>query len=166
MSIFPTKIVLATDGSKEAELAALEAIDLAESTDSELHVVHVGVVPNFLESYPGTLGYDRNLYEDIEEESRELLRKLTWRVKVAGGTVAGAHLRMGVVDVEIVGLAKELGAGLIVMGCRGHRRIRRAIEGSISSAVIRHAPCPVLVVRSHKRVEAPERPPIVHVGGR
>jgi nucleotide-binding universal stress UspA family protein len=166
MSIFPTKIVLATDRSKEAELAALEAIDLAESTDSELHVVHVGVVPNFLENHPGTLGYDRNLYEDIEEESRELLRKLTWRVKVAGGTVAGAHLRMGVVDVEIVGLAKELGAGLIVMGCRGHRGIRRAIEGSISSAVIRHALCPVLVVRSHKRVEAPERLPIVHVDGR
>ena len=50
--------------------------------------------------------------------------------------------------LEIVGLAEELGAGLIVMGCRGQRGIRRAIEGSISEAVIRHAPCPVLVVRS------------------
>jgi nucleotide-binding universal stress UspA family protein len=165
MSIFPTRILLATDGSQEAELAALGAIDLAERTDSELHVVHVGVVPNFLEGYPGTLGYDRNLYEEIEEESQELLRKLTWRVKVAGGSVAGAHLRMGVVDVEIVGLARELGAGLIVMGCRGHRGIRRAIEGSISSAVIRHAPCPVLVVRSHERAEGPERHPIIHAGG-
>jgi nucleotide-binding universal stress UspA family protein len=72
---------------------------------------------------------------------------------------------MGAVDMEIVTLAKELGADLIVMGCRGHRGIRRAIEGSISDVVIRHAPCPVLVVRSHERAEAPERPVLLQ-GGR
>ena len=157
MSIFPTRILLATDGSEEAELAALRAVDLAETTDSELHVVHVGVLPTFLESYPGTLGYSGKLYEQIEEESRELLRELSWRVKVAGGTVAGTHLRMGAVDLEVVALAKELGVGLIVMGCRGHRGIRRAIEGSISDGVIHHAPCPVLVVRSHDSAEAFKR---------
>src|SRR5215204_856447 len=113
MSIFPTKILLATDGSEEAELAALRAVDLADATDSELHVVHVGVVPIFLKSYPGTLGYERRLYEQIEEMSRELLRKQTWRVKVAGGTAAGAHLRMGEVALEIVALAEELGVDLI-----------------------------------------------------
>jgi nucleotide-binding universal stress UspA family protein len=156
MSIFPTRILLATDGSKEAQLAALRAVDIAENTDSELHVVHVGVIPTFLESYPGTLGYERKLYEQIDEMSRELLRKQTWRVKVAGGTVAGAHLRMGGVDLEIVALAKELGVDLIVMGCRGHRGIRRAIEGSISDAVIRRAPCPVLVVRSDETNRAME----------
>ena len=154
MSIFPTRILLATDGSEEAQLAALRAVDLAESTDSELHVVHVGLVPRFLESYPGTLGYERRLYEQIEEESRQRLRELSWRVKAAGGTVAGAHLRMGAVDLEIVGLAEELGADLIVMGCRGHRGIRRAIEGSISDGVIRHASCPVLVVRPGRKQAA------------
>jgi len=150
MSIFPTKILLATDGSEDAELAALKAVDLANTTDSELHVVHVGLAPSFLMSDPATLSYDRKLYEQIEEESRELLRKLSWQVKVAGGTVAETHLRMGEVDLEIVGLAKEIGADLIVMGCRGHRGIRRAIGGSVSDAVIRHAPCPVLVARSHE----------------
>ena len=165
MSIFPTRILLATDGSEEAELAALRAVDIAEKTDSALHVVHVGVLPRFLESYPGTVGYERRLYEQIEEESRELLRKLSWRVKVAGGAVAGTHLRMGAVDLEVVALAKELGVDLIVMGSRGHRGIRRAIEGSISDGVIRHAPCPVLIVRSHERAENPERHPIIHVGG-
>src|SRR5215212_6563318 len=109
MSIFPTRILLATDGSEEAELAALRAVDIAEKTDSELHVVHVGVVPSFLVSYPGTLGYYGKLYVQIEEESRELLRELSWQVKVTGGTVAGSHLRMGEVDLEIVALAKELG---------------------------------------------------------
>jgi nucleotide-binding universal stress UspA family protein len=154
MSIFPTRILLATDGSEEAELAARRAVELAQRTDSELHVVHVGVVPTLLVSYPGTLGYEGKLYEQIQEQSGELLRKESWRVKAAGGTVAGAHLRMGKVDLEIVGLAKELGADLIIMGCRGHRGIRRAIEGSVSDGVIRHAPCPVLVVRPQKEQAA------------
>jgi nucleotide-binding universal stress UspA family protein len=147
MSIFPTRILLATDGSEEAELAATRAVDIAEKTDSELHVVHVGVVPSFLASYPGTLGYERRLYNQIEEDSRQLLRELSWRVKLAGGTVAGTHLRMGQVALEIVALAEELGVGLIVMGSRGLGGVRRALMGSVSDSVVRHAHCPVLVVR-------------------
>jgi nucleotide-binding universal stress UspA family protein len=149
MSIFPTKILLATDGSEDAELAALKAVDLANTTDSELHVVHVGLAPSFLMSDPATLSYDRKLYEQIEEESRELLRKLSWQVKVAGGTVAETHLRMGQVDLEIVALAKELGAGLIVMGCRGQQSRspraactparRRSINAPMGPAAALHA---------------------------
>ena len=165
MSIFPTRILLAIDGSEEAELAALRAVDIAEKTGSELHVVHVGLVPRFLESYPGVLGYERRIYQQIEEESRQRLRELSWRVKVAGGNVARSHLRMGKVDLEIVALAKEIGADLIVMGCRGHRRIRRVIEGSVSNGVIRHAPCPVLVVRSHERSQALERRRLIPLDG-
>jgi nucleotide-binding universal stress UspA family protein len=48
---------------------------------------------------------------------------------------------------EIVGLAEEIGAGLIVMGSRGLGGIRRALMGSVSDLVVRHAHCPVLVVR-------------------
>ena len=51
MSIFPTKILLATDGSEEAALAAQTAADLANRTNSELHIVHVRarITPH----YPG-----------------------------------------------------------------------------------------------------------------
>ena len=150
MGSFPTRILLATDGSEGADLAASRAVDLARRTGSELHVVHVGCAPAFLMSDPGTVGYDRMLLEEIEDEARELLRKVSWRVKVAGGDVAGSRLRMGEVDLEIVGLAEKLEADLIVMGCRGRRGIRRAVGGSVSDAVIRHAPCPVLVARSHE----------------
>jgi nucleotide-binding universal stress UspA family protein len=147
MSIFPTRILLATDGSEEAELAALRAVELADATESELHVVHVGVVPSFLVSYPGTLGYEGKLYEQVQVRSRELLRKQSWRVKAAGGTVAETHLRMGAVALEIVALAEELGADLIVMGSRGLGGVRRVLMGSVSDSVVRHAHCPVMIVR-------------------
>ena len=46
VSIFPTKILLASDGSEEAELALKTAVDLTNNTNSELHVVTVGGAPN------------------------------------------------------------------------------------------------------------------------
>ena len=162
MGNFPTRILLATDGSEGAELAASRAVELAQRTGSELHLVHVGFAPVFLTGEPGTRGYDRMLLEEIEDEAGGLLRKLAWRVKVAGGDVAGAHLRMGEVDLEIVGLAKKLGADLIVMGCRGRRGIRRAVGGSVSDAVIRHASCPVLVVPSNEMAQTPGRAALLH----
>ena len=157
MGSFPTRILLATDGSEGADLAASRAVDLAQRTGSELHVVHVGCAPVFLKGEPGASGYDRMLYEEIEDEARELLRKVSWRVKVAGGDVAGAHLGMGEVDLEIVACAKKLGVDLIVMGCRGRWGIRRAVGGSVSDAVIRRAPCPVLVVPLNELAQTPER---------
>jgi nucleotide-binding universal stress UspA family protein len=153
--VLGTKMLLATDGSEEAELATRAAIELAEGTGSELHVVYVEPLPDFMKNGHGNPGYDRELYEMIEEKARETLRKLTWRVKVAGGTVAEAHLRMGGVAEEIVGLADELEAGLVVVGSRGLGRIRRTLAGSVSENVFRHAHCPVMVVRA--KVNPPSR---------
>jgi hypothetical protein len=81
-------------------------------------------------------------------------------VKVAGGTVDEAHLRMGGVAEEIVGLADELDVGLVVVGSRGLGRIRRTLAGSVSESVFRHANCPVMVVR------AKGNPPNRRGGGR
>jgi hypothetical protein len=52
MSIFPTKILLATDGSSEARLAARTAVDLAQKTDSEVHLIHVFDVALIALLYP------------------------------------------------------------------------------------------------------------------
>jgi nucleotide-binding universal stress UspA family protein len=150
-----TKMLLATDGSEEAELATRATIELAEGTASGLHVVYVEPLPEFMKNSDGTPGYDRELYEMIEERARETLRKLTWRVKVAGGMVDEAHLRMGGVAEEIVGLADELDVGLVVVGSRGLGRIRRTLAGSVSESVFRHAHCPVMVVRA--KGESPNR---------
>jgi nucleotide-binding universal stress UspA family protein len=145
MSIFPTTILLATDGSKEAELAASTAAELSERTDSELHIIHVGEVP--LVYHPERHGGYHVEYEKVEAQARELLEAQVEKVKEAGVTVAQAHLRMGRADEEIVELAESMGVGLIVMGTRGHGRIRRALMGSVSESVVRHAHCPVTIVR-------------------
>jgi nucleotide-binding universal stress UspA family protein len=141
MSIFPTMILLATDGSSEAELAATTAADLAKSTGSELHVVHVG------ELLPTVFAQTELEPAQLERQARELLDEQVRRVEEAGGTVKEAHLRLGRADEEIVDLAQGMGAGMIVMGSRGRGRIRRALMGSVSDSVVRHAPCPVTIVR-------------------
>jgi nucleotide-binding universal stress UspA family protein len=69
------------------------------------------------------------------------------RVRSAGGTVAQAHLKMGDAAREIVHLAGDIESGLVVMGSRGRGGISRALMGTVSDSVVRHAHCPVLVVR-------------------
>lgn len=68
-------------------------------------------------------------------------------MKAAGADIAQAHLRMGRPDAEIVALAEEIGAGLIILGSRGLGGMKRVLMGGVSDSAVRHAHCPVLVVR-------------------
>jgi nucleotide-binding universal stress UspA family protein len=148
MSIFPTKILLATDGSKDANLAARTAVDLADKTGSELHVAFVlrtQDAPDY-----DTMGFDiEKPYEEekIKQMGQRLLDEQVRRVEEAGGTVAGAHFRMARPDRGILAVGEDIGAGLIVLGSRGLGGVKRALMGSVSDSVVRHAHCPVLVVR-------------------
>ena len=158
MSIFPTKILVATDGSEEAILAARTAADIADKTGSELHVVHVRTLPFFL-SYNAGLhhasGYEGEDLErarkQLETRAQKLLDEQVGVLEGAGGNVAQAHLRFGKPDEEVTTLAEEINAGLIVMGSRGLGGKRRALMGSDSDSVVRHAHCPVLIVRGEDR---------------
>lgn len=145
--VFPTKILLATDGSEDSVRAAEMAVDLSRKTGSELHVVHVGI-----EYFLFTHDYiSSDQYERLKKERRETLDQQVRSIEDAGGTVAGTHLRMGrKIDAEIVELAEELEAGLIVVGSRGAGRIARSLLGSVSDSIVRHAHCPVLVAREEK----------------
>jgi nucleotide-binding universal stress UspA family protein len=151
MSIFPTKVLLATDGSEEADLAATTAADLAQKTNSELHIVTVSEDPylatDFTLHFPEAAERHR---QEVRKEVQAMLDRQVERVQEAGGKVAQTHLKVGRADDKIVLLAEELGAGLVVMGSRGQGGIRRALMGSVSSSVIEHAHCPVMVVRPEK----------------
>ncbi len=164
MSIFPTKILLATDGSKQATLAAKTALDIADKTNSALHVVHVtaplhhpGYYEGLYESSSTQEGIEEMMVnlqleqEELERRAQRLLDEQVEKVKAIGGNVVQSHLRIGRPDEEVVALAEEIGAGMIVVGSRGLGGIRRALMGSVSDSVVRHAHCPVLVVRKEKR---------------
>jgi nucleotide-binding universal stress UspA family protein len=145
MSIFPTTILLATDGSEEAQLAATTAADLAQRTDSELHVLTVGAgVPISATTSPA---HFEDVLRENRREAKEMLEQQAKRIEESGGTVKETHLREGRAEEEIVEVAEEIGAGLIVLGSRGQGRLGRALMGSVSDAVVRHAHCPVTIVR-------------------
>jgi nucleotide-binding universal stress UspA family protein len=139
-------ILLATDGSEEAQLAANTAADLAQKTNSELHVLTVGPdLPLYkLPEHPA--GFEDVLREN-RRETQEMLEQQATRIEESGVSVKETHLREGRAEEEIVDVAEEIGAGLIVMGSRGYGRLRRALLGSVSDAVVRHAHCPVTIVR-------------------
>jgi nucleotide-binding universal stress UspA family protein len=141
MDPFPMTVLLATDGSKEAELASRMAAALAKSTGSELHIVCVvdlGVAA------------DPRLQEGLRQRARALLDDRASEIRESGSAVADTHMCIGRPDREIIALAVRIGAGLIVLGSRGLGGVRRALMGSVSDSVVRHAHCPVMVVRPEK----------------
>jgi nucleotide-binding universal stress UspA family protein len=89
--------------------------------------------------------------EVLDAQRREAQRVLDEQVRMvegAGAPVEETHLNIDEwPDRTIVHLSEDIGAGLVVMGSRGRGGIRRALMGSVSDAVVRHAHCPVLVVR-------------------
>ena len=148
MSIFPTKILLATDGSEEARLAAQAAAQLSKDTGSEVHVAYVLPSPRELRGHHVySQEVMRSVLEQAEGEANSFLEEQAKQVGASGGKVAETHLETGEPDKEIVRLSEELGAGTIVMGSRGLGGLRRALMGSVSESVVTHAHCPVFVVR-------------------
>ncbi len=156
-NVFPARILVATDGSEDALLAAQAAIDLSNRTVAELHVVHA-----WQDLRPPTLpamaiNEYAQAYEQWKQEAGELLDKETERLREAGGTVSGAHLREGRPAEEINNLAKELDVGLVIIGSRGLGAMKRLVMGSVSEGVVHLAPCPTLVVRGGERAWPPRR---------
>lgn len=148
VSIFPTKILLATDGSEEARLAAQVAAELSKDTGSEVHVGYVVPSPTELRGHHlYSEEVMRSVLEQAEGEARSLLEEQAERIRSGGGKVADTHLRTGRPDKEIVRLSEELGAGTIVIGSRGLGAMSRALLGGVSDSVVKHAHCPVFVVR-------------------
>jgi nucleotide-binding universal stress UspA family protein len=141
---FPTPVLLATDGSEDAALAARVAVELCRKAGSELQVVHVG---QGISEYAAHFASPERYSFVVADEARELLDEQVKSINRAGGLVAAAYLELGSPAERIVELAEELEAGLIVMGSRGLGPVERLVLGSVAEGVVHGAPCPVLVVR-------------------
>jgi nucleotide-binding universal stress UspA family protein len=146
----PEKVLLATDGSKDAALAARAAADACEGTGSELHVVHVwfNVPTARLRSF---------MRAELKKLGKELLEEGVKSVEESGGHVTETHLLEGRAAHEILDLAERIGADLVVIGSRGLGPVGRIALGSVSEAVIHHSRSPVLVLRGGEDAWPPER---------
>jgi nucleotide-binding universal stress UspA family protein len=144
------RIGVGFDGSPESRAAMLTAGELALRGHSQVRVIHVTVPPAELAPHPWAFSWGAGV--ELREHEERLRGSLE---SAAGGLPAGvrrstAFLCGGPVTV-LSDEAKEL--DLLVLGSRGYGPVRRVLLGSVSSKLVRSAPCPVLVV---PRPEGPE----------
>ncbi len=140
------KVLLAMDDSKLAEAAERFVLDHFDPNSTEIRLVNV--VEPVAVSVPPQMspGYFPEL-EDQVRQARQFVSR-------ASSTLNGHHFRVTSTVAEgfakdiIIDEAQEWHADLIVLGSHGRKGLDRLLLGSVSEAVMRHAPCSVLIVRS------------------
>lgn len=129
------RILIAVEGGDAGARAADVGFELARAVGAEVALVHAIGPAISLQGEAGAA--------IIEEDARHLLSEF---VAKAPSAVAAQFVPFGERAEQIVKMAREWPADLIVVGTRARGRIARTLLGSVADAVVRHAPCPVLVV--------------------
>jgi universal stress protein A len=157
-------ILVATDGSATAAAAVACATELARDLGAGLLVVSVwhelrgdfGIPSNPF--VPGLVEIERDWTTMVATEAAEEVR--------AAGVDAEPIVRRGQPAAVVREIARERNARLIVVGSHGWGKVEGLLFGSVSAAVLRDAPCPVLVVPKPHAVESvPVRAGEAAVGG-
>ncbi|RIJ94766.1 MAG: hypothetical protein DCC44_03575 [Acidobacteria bacterium] len=152
------KILIAIDGSENGTLALREVANGSWSEKDEVKVIHVVGTP-----LPVTdmLGVNAEIARDAHTEAfKKGSEILASAVELLAKEAAGLTVSSEVVTAqpfhsaaeEIVNYAGRYGADLVVMGSRGMSMWKSLIVGSVSFAVIQHAPCSVMIVRPKQLV--------------
>ncbi len=148
------RILVAVDGSKNAEKAVEVAAELAKRFDAELIVLHVVLGPPYSYSamFPTLIPAPQDAYDQYMAHAREVEKACVDRaVSIAEerGAKANGMVESGVASVveAITTQAEDLKADLLVVGTRGLGGFKKLLVGRVSSGVVTHANCPVLVVR-------------------
>jgi nucleotide-binding universal stress UspA family protein len=132
-------IIFAADGSEYSDNALDEAISYAKFYNSSLSILNaVNVADEIKALFP-------DAYKKVSARATEYLKGLKDEAERAGVN-ATIYLRIGPPYKVIVELAKELNAGLIIMGSHGRTGLKKIFMGSVTKRVIGYAPCPVMVV--------------------
>lgn len=145
------RILVAVDGSDNATRAAKLAVTLAERFNAELIICHAIQTP-FRSFAQNGIAVPTNLLNDYlaaaREDANNTVDKVT-RLAEIDRVKAVRVIQENVFSIveAIVNLAEERNVDLIVIGTRGQSGFKKLLMGSVSSGVLSHAPCPVLVVR-------------------
>ena len=141
MSLFE-KILIPLDGSENSLQALENAIQIAKKFNGKITLIHVYSVSACRHAH---LYFDKCVQE-LRKAGTGILVDGKKKVKAEGVQVQ-TLLREGHTVEEILKAARKGKFSLIVMGARGISKIKEILMGSISEGVIRHAPCPVFVVK-------------------
>ncbi|MFD0827289.1 universal stress protein [Neobacillus sp. M.A.Huq-85] len=140
-------ILVAIDGSKEAEWAFKKGIEIAKRNNSSLLLTHVIDTRTFAM----VEAYDRSIAEKADTLASELLQEYQ-RIALDEGVIKVDYvIEFGspklIIPKEI---AKKHKVDLIICGATGMNAVERFFIGSVSEHITRYAPCDVLVVRTEK----------------
>lgn len=136
------KILHANDGSETAFHAFAFALAVAKQNQSELHMVCVEELPylaDFIEEVEQTTEAAARRFESVLERARGLAEEQ--------GLKLTTHLFAGHPVRDIVKLAADLNADLLVIGAKGHSELYERMIGSRADRIIQLAQCPVLIVK-------------------
>lgn len=155
------KLIAAVDFSKNTDAVLEQAATLAKALDTKLWIMHVvsdemqattyeattqfsAYAPEFI-TMPGDVQLARDLSaEEFKREHQQLLGMSSSLRE--SGVDAQAILLKGNASKLILEKAEGLAADIIILGSHGHGLFHKALLGSVSEAVIRHARCNVLIV--------------------
>jgi universal stress protein A len=140
-------IVVPTDFSEYAEHAFAWALGLATDRKAKIVLVHA-VHPTTYYAFPETIYLTdfAKLQEELMADAQKRLVEFMARKEAPGVTVE-TRVVVGEAVSEICQVATHEHADLIVMGSHGRTGLSHVLLGSVAERVVRHAPCPVLVVR-------------------
>ncbi len=141
------KILVALDGSADAESALMHAISLARDQHARITLLTVGPSVN-RSAAVGTAPPP-----DLLDVHQEVLRESTALIPRDIGITT--RLERGEAAATILRIAREEESDLIVMGSHGHSRIHRALLGSISEKVLAQSEIPVLLMRGNGCADPP-----------
>ncbi len=141
MNFPPKNILVPTDFSKGAEVALDYALELAGKVGGKVHLLHAYMIPAF----PEDGGVLRQLVTEMETVAEKTLDQLAEKRR-STGALGQLLVKVGDAREQIIQCAVDLQVDLLVMGTHGRRGLKRMFLGSVAEAVLRMAPCPVLVV--------------------
>ena len=148
------RVLVAIDGSTHSEEALAAAVDLSKRYRSELTILTVApLVPVYMPS--GNSYMATPVAQTDTAPYRALVDAAVKKAEAAGVSGVTGVCEEGVVVDEILAYLDTHPVDLVVVGSRGMSAAKRLLIGSISSALVAHAPCPVLVVRGRSTTKPP-----------
>lgn len=143
-------ILVPIDSNKEGDLVAQKAIEIAKAFDAQVHLIHVTSFKK--DSVPAVFGVEYIPTENLSEYEKEMETLNLFKVRFTeAGLNCEVHLTQGYPDKQILKLADQIHADLIILGLINHSALYKVFVGSVSNEVVKGTKTPVLLIPSDQK---------------